>query len=345
MSTINTKPFGKATTGETVTAYSMTNGSGMCVTVLDYGGTVQSIVVPDRNGDPVDVALGYDDLNGYKKGSCWFGALVGRYANRIGNAAFTLNGKTYALPKNDGENHLHGVFSHRVLSAEVTNGGLLLSLVSPDGEEGFPGSLAVTALYALSEDNTLRLEYRAVTDADTYVNLTNHTYFNLDGCGDILSQRLRLNASRFTEGGAGTLPTGRILPVEGTAMDFRREKAIGADIFSGYSQLTMCRGYDHNYILDKDPGLAVCGEAWSEKTGIAMSFSTTQPGVQLYTGNYVDEDTAALGKNGLRYPRYGGFCLETQHYPDSPHHPDFPSALLCRDDEYHEITEYRFFVR
>ena len=227
MSMITSEPFGTTAAGETVTAYTLQNGRGMVVRVLDYGGTVQGLVVPDRDGRPVDVALGYDDIRGYETGSCWFGALVGRYANRIGNAAFTLNGKTYRLPKNDGENHLHGVLSHRVLSAEPSGGTLLLRYTSPDGEEGFPGTVDLTASYTLTEDDALVLEYRAVTDADTFVNLTNHTYFNLAGRGDVLSHRLRLDASRITEVGAGTLPTGRLLPVEGTALDFSEDVGAG----------------------------------------------------------------------------------------------------------------------
>ena len=345
MSIITSTPFGKTKAGETVTAFTMKNGNGMTVVVLDYGGTVQSIVVPDRDGRPTDVALGYDDIAGYETGSCWFGAAVGRYANRIGNAAFSLNGHTYHLPKNDGENHLHGVFSHRVFAAGVKDGALALTLVSPDGEEGFPGNMTVTITYTLAEDNALRLGYHAVTDADTHVNLTNHTYFNLSGGGDILSHRLRLNASCFTEGGAGTLPTGNILPTEGTPLDFRTEKPIGADIFTSCPQLVMCRGYDHNLIFDKKPGLFLCGEAWSEETGIAMTLSTTQPAVQLYTGNYVDEDAAPRGKKGVRYPRYGGFCLETQHYPDSPNNTSFPTTLLLPGEAYRHTTEYRFMIR
>jgi len=345
MTKITSAPFGQTADGRAVTAFTMENSRGMTVRVLDYGGTVQSIVAPDRDGRPVDVALGYDDIRGYEAGTCWIGALVGRYANRIGNAAFTLNGWTYRLPKNDGENHLHGTFSRRVWEAEPRGDTLALRLVSPDGEEGFPGTLHVTALYTLTEDNALRLEYRAATDADTHINLTNHTYFNLAGHGDVQSHRLRLCASRFTEVGAGLLPTGRVLPVEGTALDFRAEKPIGAGLFADEPQLVLCRGYDHNYILDKGPGLCLCGEAWCEETGIGLAFSTTQPGVQLYTGNYVDEDAASFGRGGVRFSRYAGFCLESQHFPDSPNRPDFPPTLLRPGGEYREIAEYRFFIR
>lgn len=344
MTRITSAPFGVTKDGEAVTVWTMENDGGMTVRVLDYGCVVQNVLVPDRRGTPVDVVLGYDDLAGYEAGSCWFGAFVGRYANRIKNGAFSLNGAAFTLPVNDGANHLHGTFERRVFRGEAADGGLTLRYTSPDGEEGYPGTLSVTVRYELTAENALRMEYRAVTDADTVVNLTNHSYFNLsgEGSGDVLDQSLRLAASRFTEAGADTTPTGRILPVEGTALDFRAEKTLGRDIASGEEQLMLCSGYDHNYILDKEPGLAPCGWARSAATGIGMVFSTTQPAVQLYTGNFVGGDAAPHGKGGVRYPRHGGFCLESQHYPCSPNFPDFPSTVLHPGEEYHEITEYRF---
>ena len=348
MTDITSAAFGVTRDGRAVTCYIMKNDAGMTVSALDYGCTLQSIVVPDRDGNPADIVLGYDDLAGYEAGTCWFGAFVGRYANRIKNAAFSLNGRTYTLPANDGQNHLHGTFDHRVFSAAAENGTLVLRYTSPDGEEGFPGRLEVTVTYMLTENSTLVVDYRAVTDADTVVNLTNHSYFNLDGQtgGDVLGQTLQLAASRFTEGNEETIPTGRILPVEGTALDFRTEKTIGRDIDSGDEQLVMCSGYDQNFILDREgPGLAYGGTAFSAKTGIGMSFYTTQPAVQLYSGNFVAGDGAACGKCGLRYPKRGGFCLETQHYPCSPNFPDFPSTVLRPGETYHETTKYRFFVR
>ena len=343
MTEIKAAPFGTAAGGDAVTAFTMKNSAGMSVRVLDYGGTVQSIVVPDRNARPVDVALGYDDIAGYEKGSCWFGAFVGRYANRIGNAAFSLGSREYHLPKNDGPNHLHGVFAHRIMEAEIRDDALILRLSSPDGEEGFPGTVQVTVTCRLTEDNALRLEYRAVTDRETVLNLTNHTYFNLSGGGDVLDHVLKLNASRFTEAGPGLIPTGRILPVGCTVLDFRAEKPIGRDLFSGDPLLAVCGGYDHNYILDRTSD--ACGEARCDKTGIALTFSTTEPGVQLYTGNYIDTDAAAFGKKGVRYPRYAGFCLEAQHYPDSPNRPGFPSTVLRPGEEYRQTTEYRFSIQ
>ncbi len=348
MINITSSPFGETADGRAVTCWTMQNDAGMTVRALDYGCTLQSVLVPDRDGKPVDVILGYDDIAGYEAGSCWLGAFVGRYANRIKNAAFTLNGKDYSLSRNDGENHLHGVFDRRVFSATAENGALVLRYTSPDGEEGYPGTLEVTVTYTLTEDNALILDYRAVTDADTVVNLTNHSYYNLDGPtgGTVLAQTVRLAASRFTEAGPDTTPTGRILDVGGTALDFRREKAIGRDIASGEDQLRLCSGYDHNFILDREqPGFAFGGAAHSEKTGIEMTFSTTQPAVQFYAGNFLAGDAAACGKGGVRYPKHGGFCLETQHYPCSPNFPDFPSAVLRPGEEYREITEYRFSIR
>lgn len=346
MSTITKAPFGVTADGRAVTRYTMKNSGGMTVRVLDYGCVIQSLEVPDRNGAPVDVVLGYDDLAGYEAGTCWFGAFVGRYANRIKGAAFSLNGTTYALHRNDGENHLHGTFERRSFAASEEGEKLVLRYTSPAGEEGYPGALAVTVTYELREDNTLVLDYRAVTDADTVVNLTNHSYFNLAGQtgGDVLDQRLCLRASRFTEGDEHTTPTGRILSVEGTALDFRAEKALGRDLDDRDPVLALCGGYDHNLILDKEPGRPD-GTAFSPATGIEMTFSTTQPAVQLYSGNFVDGDGAPHGKNGLRYPRRGGFCLESQHYPCSPNFPDFPSTVLRPGELYHQVTEYGFGLR
>lgn len=345
MTTLFTEPFGVTGNGRAVTRWTLQNSRGMVVRVLDYGCVIQSVLVPDRAGRPVDVVLGYDDLAGYEAGSCWFGAVVGRYANRILGAAFSLNGRTYSLSKNDGPNHLHGVFERRVFAAGAEDGALVLRYTSPAGEEGYPGTLSVAVRYTLTEDNALRLDYRAVTDADTVVNLTNHTYFNLDGegSGDVLAQRVWLNASHIAEIGPGAVPTGRIVPVS-AALDFRREKAIGRDIGRRSRQMALAGGYDHNYILDKPPGLARCGGAYSPATGIRLLLATTQPGVQFYSGNYVDGDGAPCGKGGVRYPKRGGFCLETQRYPGSPNFPDFPSAVLRPGEEYHEITEYRFSV-
>ena len=347
MTKITSAPFGALRDGTAVTCWTLENGRGMTVRVLDYGCTIRSVLVPDRDGGTRDVVLGYDDLAGYEAGTCWFGAFVGRYANRIKNAAFSLNGKTYTLSKNDGENHLHGTFERRVFAGGPEDGRLVLRYTSPDGEEGYPGTLDLTVTYGLTEDNALVLDYRALTDADTVVNLTNHSYFNLDGAGagDILDHRLTLAAGRYTEAGPDTIPTGQILSVEGTALDLRVGRTV-RDAFGDGTLLAMtCRGFDHNMILDKVPGLAPCGEAFSAASGISMEFSTTQPAAQVYTGNFVDGDAAAFGKGGVRYPRYAGLCLESQHYPCSPNFEEFPSTVLHPGEEYHQTTAYRFSVR
>ena len=341
---ITSAPFGVTKNGEAVTRWTLKNAAGMQADILDYGCTVQRILVPDSNGVPVDVALGYDDLAGYEQGSCFFGAFIGRYANRIKGAAFELNGRRYTLEKNDGENHLHGVYCTQVFAGEVEGDTLVFRRVSPDGEEGYPGTLTFAVRYRLTADNTLEMDYRAVTDADTVVNFTNHTYFNLNGAGDILGHRLTIHADRFAEGNAETLPTGRILQVQGTPMDFRAGRVIGDGINADWPQIQNCRGYDHCFVLNGASGtLRKMASARGDKSGIRLEACTTQPAMQLYTGNFVDMDTAPAGKGGVRYGRYAGFCLESQHYPCSPNFPDFPTTLLRPGEEYHEVTTYRFF--
>lgn len=341
---IHSEPFGTTKSGEAVTRYTLANETGMRVQVLSYGCTIQSILVPDKDGNLVDVVLGYDDLVDYEAGSCYLGAFVGRYANRIKGASFALNGRIYPLEKNDGNNHLHGVYCRRVFNGSTEADTLVFRRISPSGEEGFPGTLETEVRYTLRNDNTLVIEYRARTNADTVLNFTNHSYFNLNGDGgDVLNHSLMLLASKFTEGDAETLPTGTILSVDGTPMDFRSGKRIGADIASDDEQLTLCRGYDHNYIIDAvGESLRKFAEAVGDKSGITLKAFTTQPAVQLYTGNYVDGDAAPHGKGGVRYPRYGGFCLETQHYPCSPNYPQFPSTALHPGEEYRQKTVYLF---
>ena len=344
--TITAAPFGTTAAGESVMRYTMQNAAGMNVSVLDYGCTVQRILVPDRTGKPIDVALGYDDLAGYEAGTSFFGAFIGRCANRIKGARFTLDGREYTLERNDGDNHLHGVYSRKVFASAQEDGALVFRRVSPDGEEGYPGTLQVEVRCRLTEDNALKLAYRARTDAPTVVNFTNHTYFNLNGGGDILGHRLKICAERFTECDAQTLPTGRILPVAGTPLDFRAGKVIGADMdLRGCEQLRLCCGYDHNFILDGQAGsLREMAAAEGDGSGIRLEAYTTQPGMQLYSGNFVDLDAAPCGRGGVRYPRHAGFCLESQHYPCSPSFPDFPTTVLRPGEEYCETTVYRFFA-
>jgi len=344
MGQITSAPFGVTKSGEAVTCWTLRNAAGMEVRILSYGCTVQSILVPDAHGKQIDVALGYDDIAGYEAGSCFFGAFIGRYANRIKGAAFELDGKRYTLSKNDGENHLHGIYCQQVFDGSVEEDALVFRRVSPDGEEGFPGTLTFEVRYRLAEDNTLEMTYVAVTDAPTVLNFTNHTYFNLNGGGDILGHWLTIRADHFSEGDAQTLPTGRILRVMGTPMDFRSGRVIGEDIGGDWDQIQNCRGYDHSFVIRGDAGeLRRMAAARGDVSGIRMEASTTQPAMQLYTGNYVDMDTAPHGKGGVRYPRYGGFCLESQHYPCSPNFPDFPTTVLRPGEEYRETTTYRFF--
>lgn len=341
MKEIKKSLFGRTSSGEDVFRYEMENDSGMKAAVIGWAGAVQSLIVPDRNGDPVDVVLGYDSVSGYENGTVFLGAFVGRYANRIAGASFTLGGETFSLPKNDGNNHLHGCFTRRVFPLSAEDGAVVLRGVSPDGEEGFPGTLSFEVSYRLTEENGLVISYRAVTDRDTVLNLTNHSYFNLNGQdgSTVLDHVLRLNSSFFTEGNAETLPTGRLLPVDGTPMDFRAGKRVGLEINTGYEQTALCHGYDHNFVFDGGGGISLFAELSSEKTGILMRGFTDQPGFQLYTGNFLNN---TAGKGGTVYPAYGALCLETQHYPDSPNRPEFPSVLLRPGEEFRSTTEYRF---
>ncbi len=358
MTTIEKAPFGATKRGVPVTQYTMTNAEGMTVRVLDYGLAVRSIALPDRNGRIVDVVLGYDTVRGYEEGNCYFGACVGRVANRIGGASFPLDGRTVRLEPNEGPNHLHGVFSRTVFDASIdpADGSLTFRHVSGPDEEGYPGTLSVEVRYALTDGNALRIDYRAETDAPTPVNLTNHAYFNLNGEGDVLRHTLRLNADAFTEIGPDMIPTGRVLPVDGTPMDFRAPKRIDRDIKwltdagvddcrkAPYRQLELARGYDHSYVLPDGDGLRLFAEACGDRSGIRLEAFTDRPAVQLYTGNYVDADTAPAGKGGVRYPRFGGFCLETQGYPDAPNHPAFPPIVLRPGETFRTATVYRFTV-
>lgn len=341
---INKEFFGKTADGKAVFRYTLKNSHGMCIRILDYGCIIQNIFVPDRNGLIVDVALGYDDLAGYEAGSSLFGAFVGRYANRIKGARFTLGGKTYQLEKNDGKNHIHGVYPRQIFDGQTEGNSLVLRRISPDGEGGYPGTLSVEVRYTLTEDDSLEIEYTASTDADTVINLTNHTYFNLNGDGsDVLGHFLQLDCDRYTEADEEAIPTGQIFPVEGTPMDFREGKTIGQDLFSDWPPLAMARGYNHNFIIDKDPGtLQKFAECQGDLSGITLEAFTTQPAVQFYTGNFVAGDLAPFGKNHIRYPNYAGFCLETQHYPCTPNFPEFPSTILRPGEEFREKTIYRF---
>lgn len=342
------RPFGAMPDGTPVEEVVLQRGGKSC-SVITYGGALRALAVPDREGMPVDVVLGFDHLEDYRRQDKYLGALVGRYANRIGNSRFTLKGVNYPLAANNGKNHLHGGlvgFDKQVWKiADCSRHELTLSLFSPDGQEGYPGNLRVQVTYTLTED-ALTLDYQAVCDQDTPCNLTNHAYFNLNGhqSGPVGEQYIQILADAYTPADAGSIPTGEIAPVEGTPMDLRQSQKIGAHIDDDFPQLKMAGGYDHNWVLAHRPGeLALAARAWSEETGITLEALTTMPGVQFYAGNYLDGCPA--GKGGAPYDKRWGFCLETQFFPDSPNKPNFPSALLKAGETYRQQTVYRFSIR
>ncbi len=345
------KPFGKTPDGQPVDLYVLTNKNGVEVAITNYGGAVVSLKVPDRNGKFGDVVLGYDSLDGYVNDKGYFGAIVGRYGNRIGHAQFSIDGKTYTLAKNNGENSLHGGikgFNKAVWAAKelpVKNGqSLELTYLSKDGEEGFPGNLHVRVVYTLTDSNELKIEYSATTDKKTVVNLTNHTYFNLagPGSGDILGHQLVIEADKFTPVDASLIPTGELRDVPGTPLDFGKATAIGARIDQDDEQLKLGHGYDHNFVLRRAAGapISLAARVVEPNTGRVLEVWTTEPGVQFYTGNFLDG--TARGKGGLTYARRSAFCLETQHFPDSPNQPKFPSVVLNPGEKYSTTTTYRF---
>ena len=342
-------PFGVTPDGAAVELHTLRAGALSC-NVLTYGGTLQSLRVPDRDGKPVDVLLGFDSLEPYLTHDKFLGALVGRYANRIGAARFTLNGKAYPLAANDnGVNHLHGGldgFNRRVWTVEsASENRLLLSLFSPDGDQGYPGNLTVQVTYTLTAEG-LTIDYRAESGRDTVCNLTNHAYFNLSGhdSGPVLDQTIQIPADRYTPTDPLSIPTGEIAPVEGTPMDLRTPAPIGARIGEDFPQLLQAGGYDHNWIPHGDPGtLRPIARAASAATGLSMEVLSTLPGVQFYTGNYLDGCPA--GKGGAPYARRWGFCLETQFYPDSPNQPGFPSCVLRPGETYAHTTVFRFAAK
>jgi len=348
------KSFGKTPDGQPLDLYVLTAKGGAEASITNYGGAVVSLKVPDRNGKLADVVLGYDNADGYVNDKSFFGALVGRYGNRIGHAQFALDGKTYTLAKNNGENSLHGGikgFNKAVWTAKIIPAkdgqSLELSYLSKDGEEGFPGNLKVSVIYTLTDSNALRITYSATSDKKTVVNLTNHSYFNLagQGSGDILGHLLIIQADKFTPVDAGLIPTGEFRDVAGTPFDFRKELAIGARIDQDEEQLKLGGGYDHNFVLQRsnDPEESLAARVLEPVSGRILEVWTTEPGVQFYTGNFLDGKT--IGKGGVTYPRRSAFCLETQHFPDSPNQPKFPSAVLNAGERYHTITTYKFSVK
>jgi aldose 1-epimerase len=339
---IERESWGTTPEGEPVERYTLTNSRGMSASLIPYGAILTALRVPDRHGAPADVVLGFDTLDGYLGDHPYFGSAVGRVANRIARGRFTLNGREYHLAVNNGPNHLHGGivgFNHRLWTAELVGDSVRLSYVSPDGEEGYPGTLSSTVTYSLTEENELRLDYHATTDADTPVNLTNHSYFNLAGSGAILDHELTLMADRYTPVDDTLIPTGEIAPVRGTPLDFTTPHAIGARIARVPGPAP--GGYDHNFVLNGGGGaLALAARVREPGSGRGMEVLTTQPGVQFYSGNFLDGSLA--GKGGTRYQKHEGFCLETQHFPDSVNHPEFPSTILRPGETYAHTTIYRF---
>jgi aldose 1-epimerase len=352
---ITSEPFGEAD-GKAIERITLTNTSGMAVSILTWGATVQSIMVPDAAGEMGNVALGFDNLDDYLTKSPYFGAIVGRYANRIAKGTFELDGKTYTLAINNDPNTLHGGekgFDKQVWSAQVEESAdgpsVAFSRTSPDGEEGYPGTLEVTVTYTVTEENELRIDYYATTDALTVVNLSNHTYFNLagDGSGSVFDHSLQINAANYTPVDATLIPTGEIAPVAGTAFDFTAAHAIGERIRDASDeQIMIGLGYDHNFVLDRpsaDDTSMIDAVVVNEPTsGRTMTVRTTEPGVQFYSGNFLNGSIA--GPAGVAYRQGDGFCLETQHFPDSPNQPDFPSTELAPDGQLTSTTVYAFGV-
>jgi len=346
--------FGKTADGKAVEIFTLTNAGGAKARIMTYGATLVSLEVPGKDGKTADVVLGFDSLAEYEKGSAYFGCTVGRYANRIGGAKFSLDGTEYTLHKNDGENSLHGGkrgFDRAVWSAEIIQrkqtGGVKFTYTSPDGEEGYPGTLKTTVTYLLGPKNNLRIRYEAETDKKTVVNLTHHSYFNLAGAGegDILGHELTLLADQFTPVDKTLIPTGELRPVKDTPLDFTTATAIGARIDAEDEQIALGQGYDHNYVLrapaSSGKPLRAAAKVRHAGSGRIMEVATTEPGLQFYTGNFLD---GVKGKGGKVYPRRGAFCLEAQRFPDTPNKPSFPTATLEPGKKYTQTTVYGFSV-
>ena len=355
---IERSAFGRLPDGREVDCYRITNDNGIEMRVINYGGIIVSLKTPDMTGQMDDIVLGFDSLDDYlsetyRQANPYFGALIGRYGNRIANGRFTLDGETYRLPTNDGPNTLHGGdvgFNQRLWHAEPflssQGRGLVLTYTSPDGEQGFPGRLSTRVSYTLTHDNELAIDYRAETTRATPVNLTQHSYFNLqgEGSGSVLDHQLMINASAYTPVGETLIPTGEIADVSGTPFDFRQPTAIGARMGQKNTQLAYAKGYDHNFVLSKNPGQAdrptLAAKVIEPHSGRVLEVATTEPGLQFYSGNFLDG--SLVGKSGRPYTHRSGLALETQHFPNSPNQPNFPSTILKPGETYHSQTVYRF---
>jgi aldose 1-epimerase len=347
---VTSETAGKMPDGTPIEIFTLTDGAYEAG-IATYGGIVVSLKAPDRNGRVADVVLGFDDVDGYVANfngpsNAFFGAIIGRYANRIAHASFTLDGQKYSLPRNNGENTLHSGphgFNNVVWKAKSVSDGVELTYLSKDGDAGFPGNLSAVVRYTLMKGD-LRIEYWATTDKDTVLNLTNHSYFNLAGQGDVLGYQLTLHASRFTPVDGNLIPTGELKSVESTPFDFRKATAVGARINADDEQIRLGHGYDHNWVLDSGGGkLAEAAEVYDPGSGRVLKVLTDQPGVQFYTGNFLDG--SIKGKGGRPYEVRSALCLETQHFPDSPNHPDFPSTELKPGQRYHTVTVYSLSAR
>ncbi len=350
MESIKKDIWGKTEDGQTVDLYTLVNQNGIVASITSYGALLTSLKVPDRNGKLDDIVLGFDSLAGYLKGHPYFGCTTGRVANRIAKGKFTLDGAHYTLATNNGPNHLHGgkvgldkrVWKSRIIPSDLGR-AVTFSYQSPDGEEGYPGNLDIEVTYTLTFQDELRIDYKATTNKPTPVNLTNHSYFNLAGAGNgtILDHELTLSANKYTPADATDIPTGEIAPVQGTPLDFTRPTALGARI----EQIKgPPGGYDHNFVLNNQDGsLALAARVYEPTTGRVMDVLTTEPGLQLYTGNYLDG--SVVGKGGKTYPRRAALCLETQRYPDSVNQPSFPSTILRPGQTYRSTTAHRFSVK
>jgi aldose 1-epimerase len=346
-SNVKQESYGKMPDGTQVDRYTLTNANGMEAGIITYGGALVKLTAPDKSGKLADVVLAMDDLDGMRKQDAFFGALIGRYGNRIGKAQFTLDGQTYKLPANNGPNTLHGGpegFDKRMWTAQkgsaAEGASLELTYTSKDGEMGFPGNLTTKVVYTLTNNNALRIDYTATTDKTTVANLTNHTYWNLAGEGDILGHEVMIAADRFTPVDDGLIPTGELKPVKGTPFDFTTATAIGARINQDDQQLKYGKGYDHNWVLNKnDASMTKAAEVRDPKSGRVMEVWTTEPGLQFYTGNFLN---GSLKSKGRTIDLRSAFCMETQHFPDSPNQPAFPSTTLKPGQTYHTTSEYRF---
>ena len=350
---IEKNSFGKMPDGTEVYKYTLTNKNGVSASFITLGGVWVSMVVPDKDGSMADVVLGYDDLDSYRRNPAHFGAPIGRNANRIGGAVITIDGKDYKLEANNGPNNLHSgpdLYHDRVwdCAASETEAGSRLDfyLESPDGDQGYPGNARITVSYTLTDEDSLVLDYHMVCDKDTVANFTNHSYFNLAGhdSGDVMKQEVWLNASRYTPADEVSIPTGEIAPVAGTPMDFTEMKAIGRDIGADFEALVFGKGYDHNWVLDKEEGeLALAAKAMDPASGRVLECYMDLPGIQFYTANFLQDEMP--GKGNARYDYRHAFCFETQYFPDAVHKPQFPSPLLKAGDEYRTRTVYQFLVK